>query len=98
MSQHDRYRYSVTMHTDELAVVNCLRALAQFSQKTGNGRIAWGGTKDIDWRASLHEVTFHFDSSTYRDDFRREVSRLLPAALWRETRASDHDPATPQSN
>jgi hypothetical protein len=41
--EHSDYRFSVTTRTDDLAVVGCLRALADFGQKSGNKRIAWGG-------------------------------------------------------
>ena len=33
----------------------------------------------------------------YRDDFRKEVDRLLPNNLWREINRSDNDPASPAS-
>ncbi|MDZ7759451.1 MAG: hypothetical protein U5L00_04245 [Desulfovermiculus sp.] len=42
MGDHHRYKYSITIQTDDLAVVNCLRALSQYSQKTGNKRILTG--------------------------------------------------------
>ena len=44
--QHTDYRYSVSLYTDDRAVVNCLRALSQISQQEGNVRIPWGGTTD----------------------------------------------------
>lgn len=50
MTTHQDHKFSVTIHTDDLAVVNCLRALSKFSQKTGNNNIPWGDTKDKDWR------------------------------------------------
>lgn len=36
MGEHYKYKYSITIHTDDLAVVNCLRALSKYSQKSGN--------------------------------------------------------------
>jgi hypothetical protein len=45
MGEHQKYKYSITILTGDLAVVNCLRALSQYSQKTGNNRITWGNTK-----------------------------------------------------
>ena len=95
MTQHSQYRYSVTIHTDDLAVVNCLRALSQYSQKIGNNRIPWGNTKDSDWKRDGKNVTFRFTSPEYRDGFITEVKRLLPAHLWTETKRSDQDPARP---
>lgn len=94
---HEDYRFSVTIHTDDRAVVNCLRALSQVSQLEGNVRIPWGGTKDGVWERDRHEVTFRFTSPAYRQGFVEEIGRVLRPDLWREIRSSDSDPATPQS-
>jgi hypothetical protein len=67
MTDHALHRFSITIHTDDLAVVGCLRALAKFSQKTGNNQIPWGGTKDRDWRRDGRRVTFRFSAAQYRD-------------------------------
>jgi hypothetical protein len=96
MSQHSTYKFSVTIHSDDLAIVNCLRSLSQFSQKTGNNRISWGGTKDIDWRRDKHTVTFRFTTPDYRLGFLTEANRLLPPSLWKMVSESDADPAEPQ--
>lgn len=93
---HSLYRFSITIHSDDLAVVGCLRALSQFSQKTGNNRIPWGGTKDADWRSAARCVTFRFSATQYRDGFLAEASRLLPPALWTVRGQRDDDPASPQ--
>jgi len=63
---HAAYKYSITVKSDDLAVVNCLRSLSQYSQKSGNNRIPWGGTKDKDWERDSHSVTFHFTKPEYR--------------------------------
>lgn len=41
---HADYKFSITIKSDDLAVVNCLRSLSQFSQQSGNNRIPWGRT------------------------------------------------------
>lgn len=97
MSLHSTYRFSVTLHSEDLAVVNCLRALSQYSQATGNNRIPWGGTKDQDWKREKHNVTFHFSAPEYRAQFLAEAKRLLPASLWSVSAQSDNDPAKRQS-
>jgi hypothetical protein len=94
---HADYRFSITIYTDDRAVVYALRALSQFSQPEGNVRIPWGGTKDADWESSGHEVTFRFTSAAYRQGLADEAERVLRPGLWREIRRSDSDPATPQS-
>lgn len=96
MSKHIDHRFSITIHSDDLAVVGCLRALAKFSQKTGNNNIPWGGTKDSDWRRAGKQVTFRFDSESYRNLFEAEASRLLPASAFTVFARSDTDPASPQ--
>ena len=96
-STHKEYHYSVTIHTDDLALLGCLRALSMHAQSSGNARIPWGGTKRQDWQLRNHHVTFHFSSATYRDDFLGHSRRLLPQNLWRVTAQRDDDPAKPQA-
>ena len=93
---HSAYRFSVTIHSDDIAVIHCLRALSQFSQKTGNVRIPWGGTKQEDWERDGHTVTFHFSHPDYRSDF-LDLARRLLAKTWQETKRDDNNPASPQS-
>jgi len=95
MTTHKDHRFSITIQTDDLAVVNCLRSLSKFSQKTGNNNIPWGGTKDKNWERDNHQVTFRFSSNAYRNGFVDEINRLLPKSLWHETGRSDNDPAVP---
>lgn len=92
MIEREHYKFSVTIHTDDLAVVNCLRALSKYSQKTDNNRIPWGGTKDRDWKRDGHTVTFRFSRPLYREGFMEEINRLLPKGLWEEINRSDNDP------
>src|SRR5437588_9002786 len=94
---HADYRFSVTLCTDDRAVVNCLRALSQISQLEGNVRIPWGGTKDADWERDGREVTFRFTSAAYHQEFVEVAGRVLRPGLCREVRRSDSDPATPQT-
>ena len=94
---HAAYKFSITIKSNDLAVVNCLRALAEHSQQSGNNRIPWGGTKEKDWKRDGHTVTFHFTSPDYRAGFLSEIRRLLPAPLWAVERESNNDPAHPQT-
>ena len=93
---HVDHKYSITVQTDDLAVVGCLRALAKFSQKFGNNQIPWGGTKDKDWERDHGHVTFRFSTPEYRNRFLSEAERLLPKASWKPVDTSDNDPASPQ--
>ena len=94
---HAAYKFSITVHSDDLAVVNCLRSLSQYSQQSGNNRIPWGGTKDQDWKRDERTVTFRFTTPAFRSGFLTEAQRLLPQGLWSVVRQSDNDPASPQS-
>ena len=96
MTDHAQHRFSITIYTDDLAVVGCLRALAKFSQKRGNNQIPWGGTKDRDWQRDHHRVTFRFSGPEYRDGFVSEAQRLLPQSIWQLDDTRDDDPAIPQ--
>lgn len=97
MSQHAKYHFSVTIKTDDEAVLQCLRALSLYAQATGNNRIPWGGTKREDWERGNHRVTFHFSSREYRIKFEKEALRVLPSGSWQKIDERDDDPAIPQS-
>ncbi len=96
MSQHEDYKYSVTIHSDDFPLVASIRGLAWFCQETGNKQIAWGGTKKHDWQRDGHHVTFHFNAENYRDYFVREATRLFTFG-WSKTKQNNNDLATPQS-
>lgn len=93
MTTHADHKYSITIHSDDLAVINCVRALSKYSQKTGNNTLAYGNTKDRDWKKNGHEVTFHFSDPQFRDGFVSQLKRLLPQPLWSEVSRRDNDPA-----
>jgi hypothetical protein len=95
MSTHSNHKFSITIHSADLAVVHCLRALSQYCQKTGNARITWGNTKEADWISIGHDVTFRFTNLAYRDDSIRELERLIPKQLWNITSTNKNDPANP---
>lgn len=97
MNQHRKYHYSVTIKTDDEAVLNCLRALSQYAQLRGNTRIPWGGTKKEDWKRNAYQATFHFSKPEYRAKFMAEVTRLLAKNLWIKNQEKDNDPAIPRS-
>lgn len=96
---HKDYRFSITIHIDDRAVLYCLRALTQISQRKGDVRIPSGGTKDPDWEQNRHQVTFRFTEAEYRQKFVEEAERILPRKLWREIEGtrSGSNPATRQS-
>lgn len=91
------YHYSITIKTEDLSILYCLRALSMYAQRTGNNKIPWGGTGDKNWKDNQHQVTFHFSNIDYRNLFIFEASRLLSKGLWEIICTRDDDPAKPPS-
>jgi len=95
MSDHERFRFSVSCRTDDAAVLHCLRGLCHFAERDQRKNIAWGHTGEREWELNGGIVTFHFTGQDYRETFIREGSRLLPG-LWKEVGRSNNDPASPK--
>ena len=95
-NDHNRYRYSVTCQTDDLAIVHCLRALCQYAEEARYKQIGWGGTKTKEWRAAGNQITLRFTRSDYRARFEETAQRLLPQGSWSVVGRSDNDPAKRQ--
>ena len=92
MTKHVDHQFSDTLSTSDSALVGCLRALADFSQRNLSGE----STEERDWRAAGQKVTFRFSTALNRDLFKNEVRRLLPAHLVRFHPENDDDQAEPQ--
>lgn len=95
-SDYQRYKFSVTCHTDDLAVVHCLRSLCEFAEQSGRRQIGWGGTKKSAWLASANQITLRFTDPAYREAFVLVATWLLPTGSWSVVRKSDKDPARRQ--
>ena len=81
MSSGPRIRFEATVHTEDEAILNCLRGLAFFHQQTGNRFEIWGSTSVTDWKRDNGNVTFRFSLPLFRDAFVADVLRLFPAPL-----------------
>ena len=92
---HQRFRFSATCHTEDLAVLHCLRALCQFAEQGRKPQIGWGGTGEREWRLNSCKIIFRFTATAYRERFNEEANRLL-SKRWRLVAQNDSDPATPQ--
>lgn len=91
---YERCHFSVSCETLDLAVLHCLRSLAQFAEGSKIPKtIPWGGTKEAQWRRSGCVATFRFTNPDYRSKFVEEADRLLPDGSWRVTGTNDADPA-----
>jgi hypothetical protein len=91
MTKHVEHRFSATLSSRDLALIGCLRALADFSQRN----LSRESTEERNWRAAGQKVTFDFARALDRDLFKNEVRRLMPARLVRFHPENDNDPAKP---
>jgi len=91
---HNDFKHSIDVHTDDLAIVYCLRAISDKVQKSRNQRIAWGNTKNTDWRNNKNCVTFRFTEKEYRENFKKEALRMLNNNLFEFGSEKDNNPAT----
>jgi hypothetical protein len=92
---YKEFKHSVTIQSDDLHLVSCLRGLAWHCQETVSRQVAWGGTKKPDWQNNSHQITFHFNRVWYRENFLKHAERLFPSG-WQKVSESNNDPATPQ--
>lgn len=95
-SEYLETRYSVSLQTQDLAVLHALRALSQHCYGGAYKQIAWGGTGERQWRANDDVVTFRFKSDRERATFLSECRRVLVGGLWSVVATSDNDPAEKQ--
>lgn len=89
---HDEHHYSIACESDDLPVIYCLRAIAEFAEKRAPINAAWGNTGRESWEEDGHRVTFHFSCTDYRQIFRDVAGDLLPQR-WTEVSCRDDDPA-----
>jgi hypothetical protein len=95
MDDYQRYRFSLTCRTDDLAVLYRLRALCQWAEEWRKPQIGWGGTTERSWETSGHCATFRFTQASHRDKFVTAAAELL-AGRWEKIGESDEDPASRQ--
>src|SRR5437016_4562810 len=95
-NQHDEYKYSVTIHTDDEALAVTMRALAWYCQASGNRQIAVAGTKLPDWKRQGHKISFYFDHPEYRQNFLEQAARMF-RPVWEKAGTSNEIPAPCQS-
>ena len=84
-----QYRYSITVETQDDAVLYCLRALWQYAERhplPPDGELA----TTSEWRLGEGRITFRFSNPYNRGDFLGEATRLL-AGKWTRIATSDND-------
>jgi hypothetical protein len=86
-----QYRYSLTVETQDDAVLFCLRALWQFAERHPSVPSELERSATGEWRRGEGRVKFHFSNPYNRGDFLGEATRLL-AGKWTRLGTSDDDP------
>jgi hypothetical protein len=93
---YQRYHFSATFKTEDLAVLHCLRALCEWAQKgAGLPNIGWGGSGATDWQKNDNTATLRFTDPERRLRWEHKANELL-AGKWKLISTSDADPATRQ--
>ncbi len=92
MTRTSDLHYSATVHTNDIAVLHCLRGLAEYAEESHLKHVAWGGTTRDYWEKHGHWVKFHFSSTRCRECFKNEAARLLPSGSWNWVKMKDDDP------
>jgi hypothetical protein len=89
------FKYSITCHTDDVAVMYCLRALQYYSENDPKRQIGFGGAGDDEFFRDDHRITLRFTQPEYRKSFVEHANRLF-RDKWDQVRISDNDPAKRQ--
>jgi len=95
-AEYLRCRFSVTVFTDDLAVVHCLRSLCEYAEEGVRGQIGWGGTTKSNWVKNGNQITLRFSNPSFREVFLAKAKSLLAPNSWYEVSRSDNNPATRQ--
>jgi hypothetical protein len=96
--EYAQCHFSAECETSDLPRAYCLRALCQFVERKAlkSPNIAWGGTKDEDWKRSGRRIKLRFTSEENRNEFERIAEEILPSGTWRVIERSNDDPARRQ--
>ncbi len=86
-----KYRYSITVETQDDAVLFCLRALWQYAERHPLPPTDRDLATTGEWRLGDGRITFRFSNPYNRGDFLGEATRLL-AGKWTRISTSDSDP------
>ena len=91
MGQKDRFRFSVTVLSDDLPVIAAMCGLAWFCQPEICRQTAVFRTTEDDWKRDSHHVTFHYTSEGNRQSFITESKRSFLGS-WEITNQKSNDP------
>lgn len=78
MAKREDYIHTITVKTEDITILYCLRSIAHLSQETGNTQIPWAGTTRKIWIEQGNKVVFRFTDEKYKNKFINEAKRILP--------------------
>jgi hypothetical protein len=96
MRQHDHFKFSVTIQSENLFMVSAMRGLAMCCQSEINRQIAVAGASNGHWKANEGRATFYFTSPSNRTMFLKEVSILFGTG-WGKIQQDNNKAAPPRS-
>jgi hypothetical protein len=87
-----RCKFSITLQTNDLAVVHCLRSLCEYAEEVVKTQIGWGGTKRGDWENAGNKITLRFSDPRFRGG-RATLGSLGPSFIRAARRPGRKSPA-----
>jgi len=91
MSKHQRFNFSITVHTDDRNLIGNLSALAWTAEPENPREIHIEGQQGGNWERNGHQATFHFSGAEIRQQF-IEAARALYRDAWEIEDQRDIDP------
>jgi hypothetical protein len=95
MDDYQRYHFSVTCETPDLAVLHFPRSLCQWAEEYRKPQIGWGGSSEAKWKKSNNQVTLRFTNPVFRQNFLDKATKLL-GGHWTFIGDNNNDPAKRQ--
>ena len=89
MSRHENFKFSVTIHSDDFALVGPMSAFAWLCQPENKRPVAIATEEE--WKRNEHQVSFYFTDDGYRQTFIDEAKRLFQPS-WKVTGQQDQNP------
>lgn len=97
MAHHaaEEFRFSLTVRTDDLALLQCLRALCHYCEASSHKAAGTAGASQSAWDDNGHRALFRFSTHGCRTMFLEQIERLLPREMWKVVAQNDHEPPPP---
>jgi hypothetical protein len=89
MSRYDNFKFSVTIHSDDITVIESLSAFAWLCEPHNKRQIAIA--TENEWKRNEHQVSFYFSADGHRQTFIDEAKQLFQPS-WKVTDQQDENP------